>query len=376
MADPAAADPLAALQAQVADLTARLAAKETELDEFQADSREYEEELEREVARFTAQNTEITKKYARAQHDLEALQARFQDGLREAGSMLEVVQAELAVSREEAQIYRTRVTELEYENDMLTRRKRELEAALQDLEMRYHRVLETQVALETELEDKLHLDVDAQRLRDQLRDLQHDLEIRDTVSARASASSLATASRPAGIAEDVPLPPFPVATPPSPTSQTDAPSPVSGSPPTRPRDEPRPRPAPTHSVPLLARTNSWQLASLATAPDAGATPPSTVVPPSSSGITTARPPVAEMKAGEMNALVQQMMARVKGLESRLATCRTMLNPLLKSPSPASSSGSSLPGTGFGSRRGSHASLASPRPPRPPSALQPPLPPRS
>ncbi|KAJ3367029.1 NADH:ubiquinone oxidoreductase [Allomyces javanicus] len=374
MADPAAADSLAALQAQVADLTARLAAKETELDEFQADSREYEEELEREVARFTAQNAEITKKYARAQHDLEALQARFQDGLREAGSMLEVVQAELAVSREEAHIYRARVTELESENDVLSRRKRELEAALQDLEMRYHRVLETQVALETELEDKLHLDVDAQRLRDQLRDLQHDLEIRATVSTRATASASATAPGPAGFAEDVPLPPFPVATPPSPTSQTDAPSPVSGSPPTRTRDEPRPRPAPSHSVPPLARTNSWRLASLSTAPDATA-PPTTAVPPLSNGITTARPPVAEMKAGEMNALVQQMMARVKGLESRLATCRTMLNPLLKSPSP-SSSGSSLPGSGFGSRRGSHASLASPRPPRPPSAPQPPLPPRS
>ncbi|KNE56163.1 hypothetical protein AMAG_01998 [Allomyces macrogynus ATCC 38327] len=373
MADPAAADQLAALQAQVADLTARLAAKETELDEFQADSREYEEELEREVARFTAQNTELTKKYARAQHDLEALQARFQDGLREAGSLLEVVQAELAVSREEAQIYRARVTELEYENDVLTRRKRELEAALHDLEMRYHRVLETQVALETELEDKLHLDVDAQRLRDQLRDLQHDLEIRATASSRASASAPTSALRP-GSAEDVPLPPFPVATPPSPTSQTDAPSPVSGSPPTRPRVEPRPRPAPAQLVPPLARTNSWRLASLSTTPDT-ATPPATALPPLPNGLTTARPPVAEMKAGEMNALVQQMMARVKGLESRLATCRTMLNPLIKSPSP-SSSGSPLPGSGIGSRRGSHTSLASPRPPRPPSAPQPPLPPRS
>ncbi|KAI9179057.1 NADH:ubiquinone oxidoreductase [Blastocladiella emersonii ATCC 22665] len=361
------------LRARVEELERQLNEKEDELLEFQIDSKELEAELEREIERLAAENGTLKSRAARLQHDLGESQARAQSNLAVVNDALEKAQAELAAATAEIAALRSRTVELEYENDELARRRREAECAASDYEARYNRALETNAALELELEGKAALDADAQRLRDELRDLHTELEVRERIqdhhmrsgmmppSPRSSASRASSRSRspsrtvfaalpdpclaPVSVemaeAEAVPLPSSPdgsddnndvvmaeaddpslpppahAFTPSTPAAALalPPPTPMASAPGILNTPSPVPRRAgsvSTPSLPLPPPSIADSGAALSTVSSDWPTHDARCNPATPGGAPgPPPPPISEMKSSDMSALVRQMMTRVK-----------------------------------------------------------------
>src|SRR5277367_763545 len=79
------------------------------------------------------------------------------------------LQRELDKLRQEHQLVKIQLRDLEMGNDDLERSEREVSSTLADLEAKYSRALEEKILLEQELLGKANLEEEAQRLKDELR---------------------------------------------------------------------------------------------------------------------------------------------------------------------------------------------------------------
>jgi predicted nucleic acid-binding Zn-ribbon protein len=79
------------------------------------------------------------------------------------------LQRELDDLRNSVQLYKKQLIELELGNDDLERNERAVTSTLNDLEAKFARALEEKVMLEQELQNKGALEVECQRLRDEVR---------------------------------------------------------------------------------------------------------------------------------------------------------------------------------------------------------------
>lgn len=79
------------------------------------------------------------------------------------------IQQELNAQRQALATYKSQVVELELGNDDLERNERAAAASFKDLELRYTQLLEDKILLENELSEKLALQEENQRLKDELR---------------------------------------------------------------------------------------------------------------------------------------------------------------------------------------------------------------
>ncbi|TFK30553.1 hypothetical protein FA15DRAFT_662529 [Coprinopsis marcescibilis] len=161
-----------------------LSETKAELDEFHAASKELEAELEAELARTERAQQDLKVKVSRAETERDDWKSKFMSLQTTHNTTTTSLQRELDKLRQEYQVVKIQLRELEMGNDDLERNERAISSSLSDMEAKYSRVLEEKILLEQELLDKVHLEEETQRLKDELRDTNEENSIlKDRIAA-------------------------------------------------------------------------------------------------------------------------------------------------------------------------------------------------
>ena len=169
-----------------AALEARVSLQETEneLFEFQTQSSEFEAELEAEIKRLEEANLQLRNKFELKQSQADEWKDKFQSSQVKANDMLKSVERELEYVKSQQDFYKSRTRELEQDNDDLERNGRAAKSSLHDTESRLSKVMEQNNALMGEVEAKKLLAEEVQRLKDELKDLNLELNVVRNSQAR------------------------------------------------------------------------------------------------------------------------------------------------------------------------------------------------
>ena len=162
----------------------KLAELQTEYEEFQATSREFEAELERELDMKERALKDANNNTSRIIEERDALRVRVVTLQGE----LTRLQEESTKLRESDIALKDQVRQLEQKNDDLERTLRVTATSLEEMENRFNKTLEEKALLSTELSDKEVLQVSMQRLKDEVRDLKQELSLVDNHTRRRSSS--------------------------------------------------------------------------------------------------------------------------------------------------------------------------------------------
>ncbi|KAL8293717.1 hypothetical protein RQP46_000418 [Phenoliferia psychrophenolica] len=319
-------------------LQSQLADANSDIQEFTESSRDLQEELEKELAAMEASEKNMRKGLDEARGEMEDWKSKYTASLRDHTNTMTHMQRELESLRASEKALRTKLRDMELDNDDLEKSEREKDSSLQDFEARYGKSLERIALLEEELVNKAQLEEEAQRLRDELRDLGEEMSVMKsqattyppayprpltppgpTTTPKARPLS-ATPSPPVSPTPTTPRarPPPSKSTPPSIALVGATPMRAAvASPPTSPR---RPPPVATSlhrsggaSTPLSRSTKALNLASQSVA-----TPP---VRPTPSATPKA---VRERRANGMIKDMKEMTDRVKQLTQRLDSRRNLV----------------------------------------------------
>ncbi|KWU43270.1 hypothetical protein RHOSPDRAFT_26419 [Rhodotorula sp. JG-1b] len=239
-------------------LQAQLAAAEQDILEFTESSKELQAELEGELERMDKAEKGMRRELEDARNEKEEWKGKYTTALKDHTTTITHMQRELETLRATEKELRTRVRDMELDNDDLEKSEREKDSSLQNLETRYNKALERIALLEEELVAKAQLEEEVQRLKDEVRDVNEELLV-----TRSQAETAEKAPTAAAAAKTVPTlatrptsPPPPEAPPPPPppvesaadansTLQRRTPSPDPSSPPSssEPVVDPTPLPA-------------------------------------------------------------------------------------------------------------------------------------
>ncbi|KAJ2892082.1 NADH:ubiquinone oxidoreductase, partial [Coemansia aciculifera] len=159
------------------ELRDRLMDREDALADFQVQSAELEMELEKEINRLEATNSELRAKYDKCNYELESLKEKYQRAQLKAGEDLASIERELQFVRSQQEFYKSRTRELEQDNDDLERNGREVKSSMQAMESRLNRAMEHNSTLMGEVQTKKILVDEVQRLKDELKDLNLELNV-------------------------------------------------------------------------------------------------------------------------------------------------------------------------------------------------------
>ncbi|RPD81985.1 hypothetical protein L226DRAFT_607197 [Lentinus tigrinus ALCF2SS1-7] len=159
---------------EVADM---LAETRAELDDFHHSSKELEEELERELERTEKSQQDLKVKVARAEQERDDWKAKFMHLQTTHNTTTTSLQRELDTLRQEHQKIKIQLRELEMGNDDLERNERAISSSLADVEQKYAKALEEKILLEHELLDKANVEEECQRMKDELRDANEEVNI-------------------------------------------------------------------------------------------------------------------------------------------------------------------------------------------------------
>ncbi|KAJ2754304.1 NADH:ubiquinone oxidoreductase, partial [Coemansia nantahalensis] len=155
----------------------QLDSKELELAEYMAESSELETELEGEIKRVEAANAELRAKNERYKFDIAELKEKYQTAQLKAGEDLASIERELQFVRSQQEFFKSRTRELEQDNDDLERDGRAAKSSMMAMETRLSRAVEENAHLQGEVETKNMLVDEVQRLKDELKDLNLELNI-------------------------------------------------------------------------------------------------------------------------------------------------------------------------------------------------------
>ncbi|GAA5861558.1 hypothetical protein JCM8547_008072 [Rhodosporidiobolus lusitaniae] len=224
-------------------LQSQLANAEEDIADFTASSKELQQELEKELERMEEAERSLRKEMESERGKAEDWKSKYTTALRDHTTTISHMQRELESLRATEKDLRSRLRDVEMDNDEMEKSGRETSSSLADVENRYNKSLERIALLEEELVTKAQLDEEVQRLKDELRDVNEELAItRDVANAAA-----ATAPSP------------------SPLPSSSAPSPPSSPPPasmSSSRTPPRATPCPTspaNSTPSISLVNPTPL---------------------------------------------------------------------------------------------------------------------
>ncbi|CAG8603934.1 9899_t:CDS:2 [Ambispora leptoticha] len=357
------------------------------LEEFQQSSRELEEELERELEQSEKRCNDLKIKNEQLKNEVDEWKQKYYQSKSEANISTTQMQKELDNLRSLQEKYMVETRELELYNDELERTERAAQSSLMDLESKYNKAIERNVLLENELEGKNQLIVQVQRLKDELRDINIEMAILKnqqegeygppttaavttmSVDSRPPSPTLSTYSRSPSptFSTHAQSKPSAVTTmsvdsrPPSPTlfAYTHSPSPTlsthaqsktaavttmyvdsrppsptlsaytrSPSPTLSTHTQSNPLPKPTLSAHAQSKTAAVTTMSV------DSPPPS----PTLSAYAQSNPPPnptlsthTQSKQSNPVMMVQEMVGKVKSLEARLVSCRSLVTPLLAPP---------------------------------------------
>ncbi|KAK5809370.1 hypothetical protein F5H01DRAFT_349087 [Linnemannia elongata] len=303
------------------------------LEEFQFSSKELEEELEKEIDSTERRYNEIKIRNEAMRQEVEEWKEKYHQSVKESNVNINQLTRQLEQLRQQTENFIKKERELEQDNDDLERTGRAAQWSLQELERKYNVALEKQAMLENEVVAKTALAEEVQRLKDELRDTNVELAVMKSNQATLNTSTASLSSYGG-----------------STSSLADRKPTAAGSNEAMPAIRAR-----------LAKSGAILRAS-------GATRPSGSGPGSTPGLGTPHQnPVL---------MVQEMVGRVKSLEARLVSCRSLVTPLLQPPPSYSTSipvstRSSEHGSRSGSRPGSpsKSTLTSPRVSRRTSMIQ-------
>lgn len=157
-----------------------------ELDEFQTSSKELEEELERELESTERQMSDLRNRVERVERERDDCKGKLATLQGTHNTTVNSLQRELDALRQQHALIKVQLRELEVGNDDLERSEREVSSSLADLEGRYAKALEEKIMLEHELQDRVTLEEDMQRLRDELREANEETSIMKEQNTRLS----------------------------------------------------------------------------------------------------------------------------------------------------------------------------------------------
>ncbi|KAL1921704.1 uncharacterized protein VTP21DRAFT_10346 [Calcarisporiella thermophila] len=282
------------------------------LEEFQQSSRDLEEELERELEHRDKRCKDLASRLEGMRLEGEEWKAKYRESKREANLTINQLQREIDTLRQLHEKFKTRTRELELDNDDLERTERAAKCSLQDMETKYNKLMERCVILESEVEIKHQLGEQVQRLKDELRDTNLELAL-----LKSKQQSSVSAEMPTERRRSTRLPK--VSTSMNGLSRSmnsavdSAESPRSPVPPLTPTQR-----LPTPSNGRRTPTNQIYGSRLPRSPS------STLISP---------PSISTRKSKNTVRMVQEMVGRVRNLEARLQSCRSLVTPLLDTHIP-------------------------------------------
>ncbi|KAK3840180.1 MAG: hypothetical protein JOS17DRAFT_785228 [Linnemannia elongata] len=288
------------------------------LEDFQLSSRELEEELEKEIDSTERRYNEIRIRNEAMKQEVEDWKEKYHQAVKESNANINQLSRQLEVLKQQtADFIKTR-RELEQENDHLERTERAATWSMQEITTKYDAAVERVAILENEVSTKASLSEEVQRLKDELRDANVELEImKANQKAGLDRSSNSLSSYNGSTSSLV---------------EGQSPRPSIGS-----NYEAMPS--------LRARlANNSALQRSASRPASSRLPAVKAAAGVIAGPAPGHNPVQ---------VVQDMVGRVKSLEARLVSCRSLVTPLLQPPP----SYSTTPSTGRNSWQGSQISTS-------------------
>ncbi|ORY74524.1 hypothetical protein BCR35DRAFT_140361 [Leucosporidium creatinivorum] len=303
---------------------------------------------------------EMRKGLEEARGECEDWKTKYTATLRDHTNTMTHMQRELESLRASEKDVRTKLRDMELDNDDLEKSEREKDSSLQDLENRYGKSIERIALLEEELVNKAQLEEEVQRLKDELRDLHEELAVIRTQSttyppayprpltppgtttsdSHPLLSTTSSSPTPAE-SEDV------FATPRKPTSPSStilsSPPSISLVNPTPMRSPPAPRPDPPSPIPPLP---PFPASSHASTSRSSALSSSTLARSTKTrNLSSAAPPATPkaIRESRVNGTIQDMKNmtdRVKQLTSRLDSRRNLVMAGSSIPRASMSPGSS------------------------------------
>ncbi|PVG04615.1 hypothetical protein CPB86DRAFT_720900 [Serendipita vermifera] len=148
-----------------------------ELDDFVHSSKELEEELLRELERTEKTQKDLKDRISRIESDRDDWKNKYISLQTNHNTTVNSLHRELDTLRKEHQKLKVQFRELEMGNDDLERTERAISSSLADTEAKYSRVLEEKIILEQELLNKARIEEEAQRLRDEVRDANSEVQV-------------------------------------------------------------------------------------------------------------------------------------------------------------------------------------------------------
>ncbi|XP_042243401.1 nuclear distribution protein nudE-like 1 isoform X2 [Homarus americanus] len=150
-----------------------------ELEEFQSGSRELEAELEAQLEQTETRCSEYQSQLNRFAIENDSLKERLERLHNEFNGQVNNLQSELTDIKDIKEDLTRYIRELEQANDDLERAKRATVTSLEDFESRLNLAIERNAFLESELDEKEDLKVTVQRLKDEARDLRQELSVKE-----------------------------------------------------------------------------------------------------------------------------------------------------------------------------------------------------
>uniref|UniRef100_A0A8C1J3P8 NudE neurodevelopment protein 1 n=1 Tax=Cyprinus carpio TaxID=7962 RepID=A0A8C1J3P8_CYPCA len=173
---------------QAAKYQQRAEEAQEELQEFQQMSRDYEAELETELKQCDARYRELLTANNRLRMELENYKEKYETQHSDAFRQISTLEGDLAETTAIKDQLHKYIRELEQANDDLERAKRATIMSLEDFEQRMNHVIERNAFLESELDEKENLLESVQRLKDEARDLRHELNVQQKQERKSSIS--------------------------------------------------------------------------------------------------------------------------------------------------------------------------------------------
>ncbi|KAK3646249.1 NADH:ubiquinone oxidoreductase [Elasticomyces elasticus] len=179
---------------------------EADLSDFQASSKELEEQLERDIEAAEKNERKLKEQVEKLNFEVEEWKSKHRHAKEEAGRVQGLLQKEVTTLREKVRGLEGRLRDVEVVNDDYERLQRNTEASHGDLEAKLNLAIERGVMQEEDIRagelEREALRIETQRLRDELGDLRVESEINGEKLrlAESSVERLRTTRKPSPLA--------------------------------------------------------------------------------------------------------------------------------------------------------------------------------
>lgn len=154
---------------------------ETDLADFQASSKDLEEQLEKDVEVAEKNERKWKEQVEKLKFEVDEWKMKHKQAKTEANTAHNALQKEITTMRETARTLQLRLRDTEVMNDDYERQARNTETSLEDMETKYNASIERGVLFEETIrqseQEREALRIETQRLRDDLSDLKVENEI-------------------------------------------------------------------------------------------------------------------------------------------------------------------------------------------------------